>query len=243
MRCNKLKMTGVLILGVGMSGCAVSEAVKGWDNRYGPDPAMPLAKVQESIKNQNGIMAELENQVQGKDGSINYMNVTLAGFNFVDEQCDAYLKELFAIDQERNRLKSGITDTGLMTNAVLTATSASKASMALVTSAFGLSGQFSDSFADSYLYGKHTSTILTVVQKLQTAERDKLGSAKSKPSSRPEAYGWIRSYLQLCMPPTIEAQMEQALVGSQATGPKNADGNTATGTGSDKAVTFQAPAQ
>ena len=96
MRCNKLKMTGVLILGVGMSGCAVSEAVKGWDNRYGPDPAMPLAKVQESIKNQNGIMAELENQVQGKDGSINYMNVTLAGFNFVDEQCDAYLKELFA---------------------------------------------------------------------------------------------------------------------------------------------------
>ena len=37
--------------------------------------------------------------------------------------------------------------------------------------------------------------------------------------------------------------MEQALVGSQATGPKNADGNTATGTGSDKAVTLQAPAQ
>ena len=81
--------------------------------------------------------------------------ITLAGFNFVDEQCDAYLHELFIIDQDRDKLKAGLNSAGLVTNAILAATPASKTSMAIVAQAFGLSSQFTDTVANSYLYGAH----------------------------------------------------------------------------------------
>src|SRR5580704_2435922 len=91
----------------GMSGCS-SGALSGWPNRYGPDPSLPGAQVAASADNQVTIFQGLAKVSHDSSGRLNPYLVTLAGFNFVDEQCDAYLHELFVIDQDRVRLKQGI---------------------------------------------------------------------------------------------------------------------------------------
>ncbi len=148
---SRAALFGVIGISVGLGGCA-NGAVSGWSNRYGPDPAFPSAEVSKSADNQVAVLEALKVVSHNSAGQVDPYLLTLAGFNFVDEQCDAYLHELFVIDQDRDRLKQGIDVAGLVTNAILAATPASKASMAIVAQALGLSSQFTDTVANSYLF-------------------------------------------------------------------------------------------
>ncbi|QRM54669.1 hypothetical protein [Sinorhizobium sp. BG8] len=223
----------LLLLLAGLSGCAESAA--GWQHRYGPDPLPPPNVVVASTENQLNIMASLR-RVAMADGTATTADVhyltTLAGFNFVDEQCDVYLKELFVLDQERTRLRRGIDSAGLLTNAVLATTTASKATMAITTQAFGLTSQYVDVLANGYLYGVNAATIFGIVSKLQAAYRDQTDKDKTKINSTPAAYARIRGYLQLCMPPSIESKINEALASATAVAGSKATGATTEGSGS-----------
>lgn len=229
-----------VIVALGISGCS-SDVLSGWPNRYGPDPALPSAQVATSSDNQVAIFENLAKVSHDSSGQLNPYLVTLAGFNFIDEQCDAYLHELFVIDQERDRLKQGINSAGLMTNAILAATPASKVSMAVVAQAFGLSSQFTDTIANTYLYNVHASTVYGVVSKLQSAYRDQANTDMAKINSEPAAYFRIRGYLQLCLPPTIESKINEVVASSTAVGGKEATGTNSTGPGTSTTTRLVAP--
>ena len=232
---SRATLFGVIGISLGLGACA-NGAVSGWSNRYGPDPAFPSAEVSKSADNQVAVLDALKVVSHNSAGQVDPYLLTLAGFNFVDEQCDAYLHELFVIDQDRDRLKQGIDVAGLVTNAILASTPASKASMAIVAQAFGLSSQFTDTVANSYLYGAHASTILGVVSKLQAAYRDQADKDKSQISSEPAVYYRIRGYLQLCMPPTIESKINDTLSSSTAVSGKAATDSASGGSGTSKAT-------
>ena len=200
--------------GLALSGCAGLESAKGWQNRYGPDPAMPADTVTKVTNNHALTMASFLAASQNPAKPPDWSLATQAGLNFVDDQCDAYLHELYAIDQERNRLKKGLDGAGLLTNAVLAAVPASKTTMAIVTQSFGLTSQFVDTAADSYLYGVHVTTIFSVVDKLQTEYRKQVGTMQI--TSEPQAYNVVRGYLRLCMPPVIQGKIDEALTAGKA---------------------------
>lgn len=219
-----------LVLGtISLAGC---EAANGFGNRYGPDPAMPTTLVNASADHADNIMARLKASANCPPGTENSSEcnyaTTLVGFNFVDEQCDAYLRELFALDKERDRLKNAIGSAGLLTNAILAVSPASKVTMAIAAQAFGLSSSYVDVLADSYLYQKDAGVVFTVVATLQAQFRDNIYKAyadnKLFINNDPQSYSFIRGYLRLCMPPTIESKITEALAGASARLPPKGSG-------------------
>ena len=232
-----------------LSACS---GLDGFQHRYGPDPQISPLVVDASITRQDQIMKRLYEAARcredaGETGECLYA-MTVAGFNFVDEQCDAYLHELFVLDKERDRLKSGILAADKLTNAVLAVSPASKVTMAIVAQAFGLTSEFVDVATDSYLYKANSGTVLHIVAELQSEYRDITFKNRNLIATIPNSYGQIRSYLRLCMPPTIESKIETALakttaVPSKSTTPskekRESVGATTQGPGSMKNVELE----
>lgn len=219
MALNEMLQVGLVT--VSLAGCAAAE---GFGNRYGPDPAMPVRQIEASVDHQVDIMAKLKSAASCPAEMVhspdcNYAT-TLVGFNFVDEQCDAYLHELFALDKERERAKDAVVAAGTLTSAILGVSNASKATMVIAAQAFGLSASYIDVFADSYLYKTDTGVIYSVVEKLQTEYRkgayEDFKNNRNLYATDPQVYGSIRGYLRLCMPPTIQSKITTAIASAKA---------------------------
>ena len=212
----RLEIACFFAIGALLCGCA---GAKDWDKRYGPDPALPKAEVEKSVVHQQDIivaLAGLTDCAPGEARSGCGYQMTVAGFNFVDEQCDAYLRELFIIDKERDRARNFLGAADKLTNAVLAVSPASKATMAIVAQAFGLTSDYVDAATDSYLYKANSGSVLHVVAEMQKAYRDQTFSNREKLASQPDVYAQIRGYLRLCMPPTIESKIEEAIASTTA---------------------------
>lgn len=194
-----------------LAGCSGIESIAGWNLRNGPKPEISPDAIGASLITQATIMAKLEEATTVPGQAPNYYQVTLAGMNFIDEQCDAYLRELYLLDHARDRLKGALTATGSATHIIMGLASASSVSMGVVAAAFNLSSQLLDNQANSYLYGVSSTVVFSVVGKTQAKYRESLKALSAQAHSRPEAYAQIRGYLQLCMPPTIEAQVSSLL--------------------------------
>lgn len=222
------------ILPVIFASSCIPQAVIGWDYRNGPNPEMPYAKrVEPHLSNQARIMnAFLDSAVKGgapTPGKGIWYYAAVEGFNFVDAECDQYMGELYALDHARDRFKSAVDSTGLLVNAIMATDPSSKVAMAIVTQAFGLTSKYVDTFANSYLYSGHSSTVHHVVEAMQAEYRRNV--IPSNITTSPEAYHSIRGYLELCLPPIIEAKIDSALQASKATAspPKKDDPNKAAG--------------
>ena len=77
-------------------------------------------------------------------------HASLAGFNYVDDQCTAYFDQLYFIDRERGQLKSGLAAASGTTAAILGVTNASTLTMSVVASAFGFASAATDILAGTY---------------------------------------------------------------------------------------------
>jgi len=224
-----------LLMGCQMAGCA---GLNDWDKRYGPDPAMPVQEVRHSVDHQEAIMESLYRLTNCENRDVTpacSYQVAVAGFNFIDEQCDAYLRELFIIDKERDRAKSFIGGADKLTNAVLAVSPASKVTMAIVAQAFGLTSSYLDVATDSYLYQANSGSILHVVSELQKAYRNQSFAGRGMLVSVPDIYGQIRGYLKLCMPPTIESEIEKVIAKTTAV----ASTGASSGPGTLQSITLQ----
>jgi hypothetical protein len=205
----------LLLASLVLAGC---EAASGFGNRYGPDPGVPSKLVAASVDNQIDIMAKLAEATDCRGEQVDqdavnncHYQTTIVGFNFVDEQCDAYLRELFALDTERDRLKTVISGADKLTNAVLAVSPASKITMAIVAQSFGLTNDYVNVAADSYLFKADAGLVYNVVATLQASYRNGVYNNKNLITSRPESYSAIRGYLRLCLPPTIQSKISTTL--------------------------------
>lgn len=224
MRMSDLIFASTLI--AGLTGCATTDGISGFSYRNGPSYVIDPAEIDKSTQNQIHIMEKLEVLASNGSGKFSYYDVTVTGFNFVDEQCDAYLHELYALDHERDRWKSAINATGVLSNAILGAMPVSKASITIVAQAFGLSSSLVDSFTDSYTFKSHSADVYTIVGKLQAEYRTQTKTFKTEINSEADTYHYIRGYLNICMPPSIEAQISQGI--STLSASANAKSNGAT---------------
>ena len=138
--------------------------------------------------------------------------VVLTGFNFVDEQCDQYMKALFVIDAASARAVGSINATGQVTNAILSAASASSVSMTIVAQVFGLASSLTTLNTSAYLLGAGSSgPIYNLVKRQQQVLRGYAKQNKGEINNSATAYGYIRNYLQLCLPQGIKASMNAAI--------------------------------
>jgi hypothetical protein len=200
---------------LGLAGCAE------FDQRKGLDPVINGASVQTASYNKSIIINALAEDAGYRPGEpVDYYNVAEAGFNYVDDQCRSYFDKLFFIDRGRGQLKSGLAATSATTAAILGVTQASAPSLAIVAAAFGLASAATDIVAGTYLYALPPATTQGFVEKLQLAFREAASAAASRDPRRytlTYTYFLIQQYLNLCLPPTIEAEITKHINSASAT--------------------------
>lgn len=206
-------------------GCSDIDVLKssyknGLDGKFEPDQLNSAVELQDKIMYRIEVYNGRKEGDDWKPSDQFYYNVTLTGLSFIDEQCDAYMRELYLLDKVRDRTKSVITSTGVITQAILGALPTSKASVTIVGQAFGLSDAMVDSFANSYLFQNHSAEVTSLVETMQAEYRKAVSDNQKKPdtkiTSRPQAYTAIRGYFRLCMPQSIEARISNTLQNLEA---------------------------
>ncbi|MCP4073832.1 MAG: hypothetical protein GY742_19210 [Hyphomicrobiales bacterium] len=192
---------------------------------FGPSPVLQASQVAEYSNNRKLILSSLRNDAAGYvDASVTWYDVTLAGFNFVDDQCTLYFNHLFKLRRNSKAAKSGLTAFGATTNAILAVTGSSTLSMTAVAQAFGLASQLVDIHSDTFLYNLPPSETSQFVREMQRAYRDGVALQSGAITGPTVTYHKIQEYLNLCLPQTIEARLVKHVSDAKAVPVGNASG-------------------
>lgn len=127
-----------------------------------------------------------------------------AGMNDIDVRCDAYLVWLDSRRRAREPVLQEISDIRTATTAILAATGVGVEPIAIAAAAFGLASSSFTNLNASLVFALDQSTVQTIVVSRQTDFRRNLPTVID---NRPAAIYALRSYLRLCMPMTIDTQV------------------------------------
>lgn len=209
------------VMMLSLTGCA------GFELRKGPSPVLDGTAAYNASGNKNvlirALAADAAVDIDGP-GQPDYYLVAEAGFNYVDDQCRAYFDELFFLNKGREQVKSGLAATGQTTLAILGITGAAVPTMTIVAQAFGLASAATDIVAGTYLYALPPATTQGFVERLQLAFRDAASHNSTSVRSPADAYYLVQRYLNLCLPPTIEAEITKQISNTSAVGQQVGNG-------------------
>lgn len=138
-------------------------------------------------------------------GGSGWSSFVQAGMNDIDQRCDAYLSWLDSRRRLSGAIQQQISDTRTATEAIMAFSLAGSRAIAVVGSAFGFGAATFTNLNTRLLLEVNHSTVQAVVLNRQTEYREGLKN-RSIPS-RPAAIYALRSYLRLCMPMTIETEI------------------------------------
>lgn len=201
----------------------------------GVDPAglsarLDPADVKLASGNRQDIMTALRSDAGFmSDGAPSWYDVTLAGFNYVDDRCAEYFDTLFKLNRKKESLKSSLSAFDQTSSAIMSITGTTEVTMQVIAQAFGLASNMTDIIAGTYLFELPPATTQKFVDETLHAYRNGAEENRNLINSPTFAYGYIRGYLNLCLPATIEGKLVDHIGGARAV----ADGG---GAGADLAV-------
>lgn len=144
-----------------------------------------------------------------------------AGMNDIDRRCDAYLMWLDAQRRNRPTVLEQISATNVATSGILSVTGAGAKAMALAASAFGLATATYSNWNSRLLLAVDHSTVQGLVYRRQEQFRQNYSSAIRNVSDRPTALYLLRGYLRICMPMTIETDINSTITLVQNDAPQS----------------------
>lgn len=205
-------LIGILI--GGLSACG-----QGPNGLRPVNPTLDAEAVVQTTSDRQRIMAALQRDADfGRvAGSASWYEITLSGFNFVDDQCSAYFDSLFRLERDRRATVSGLGAFGQTANAILAASGESELTLTVVAQVFGLGRSITEIVADSFLFQLPPATTRDFVSTTQAAYRSGIASEASSINNPSIAYSYIRGYLDLCLPVTIEGMLVDTISSTQAT--------------------------
>jgi hypothetical protein len=146
--------------------------------------------------------------------------IVQAGLNDIDARCDSYLAWL---DQKRRENAGILTEIGAVRFAVdaltnpAVVTGVSPVALAAISAAFGLATSTVNNFNSLLLQVDHT-TVQNVVFNNRHDFRENLVKLSSTINNKPMAIHTLRTYLTICMPMTISANINSTVTVFQQTG-------------------------
>jgi hypothetical protein len=173
--------------------------------------------------------AGLVNQLGEEDlkftvtNDVSWDMVIRAGMDYADVRCESYLHALYRLDRDR---KTAVTQTGLLggaTAGVQAALGKAAKEVAIVAILFGLTSSTIDNVASNLLYELEPSSVRTLVKAQQAQYRASLGTGYR---DRPAAMTALRGYALLCVPASIESEVNLAV---RRTQPETKPGDPAKG--------------
>ena len=147
------------------------------------------------------------------DGTIPpYSQVVAAGINYVDVRCDRFMDALFWFNRMRETASRQIQYVGAASAAALTILKASEELIGLAPLGIGLLDQTTNNVGRGLLYDLPPHTVRVLVEKQQQAY---LQAVAKEYTSRPHAMQTIQGYAALCLPATIEAEVNRAVAATE----------------------------
>ena len=145
--------------------------------------------------------------------------IVQAGLNDIDTRCDSYLAWL---DQKKRENSAILAEIGSVRFAVDALTNpaiagASAVGLAAISAAFGLATNTVNNFNSLLLQVDHT-TVQTVVVTNRRIFREELLKISAAIDNKPAAIHTLRTYLSICMPMTIAANINSTVTVYQQTG-------------------------
>jgi len=175
------------------------------------------------VELQNQYIAFVCDQAGPACASGNWTAFVQAGMNDIDQRCDGFLLWLDARRRDKEPVLGEISALSTATHAIMTVSGASPKSLDIVTAAFGLATQTYINWNSRLLISVNQSTVQTVVYSGQTDFRQKI-NGYSVPD-QPTAIYLLRNYLRICMPTTIEAEINTTPTLVQRGNPMDAKDN------------------
>lgn len=166
-------------------------------------------KVLTAYKERAGVKEELPPETSDK-----WQLVVRAGLNAIDEQCEKYIDAIFWADRDLRTARNQINLIGATTATLMGVFSASAEAIAATAGAFGFSTQGITNFSSGLLYEIEPSGIQKVVKRSQATYRQGVEQRMTAYNSRPAAVAAIQGYLSLCLPASIETQINEAVAAS-----------------------------
>ncbi|MCP4937130.1 MAG: hypothetical protein GY927_23715 [bacterium] len=195
-----------------LSGCIGDASLNN-----GLSPVLQSESVERgSMRKKKILLALREDAEFGLNREVNWYDVTVAGFNFVDDQCTSYFNQLYKLRRSTNAAKSGINAFDKTTNAILAATGNNVLTISIVAQAFGLASDLVDAYSDTFLYNLPPSETSRFVRELQRAYRNGIAAQQSVITSPAETYHQLQEYLNICLPQTIEARLIERIATTSA---------------------------
>lgn len=153
---------------------------------------------------------ELQNQYvdflcKQSGSECNWATFVQAGMNDIDQRCDGFLTWLDARRRDREPVLQEITAVSTAAHTIMTVSGASPKSLDIMTAAFGLASATYNNWNSRLLLAVNQSTVQEVVYSSQGKFRDKIKTFVV--NDRPTAIYLLRNYLRLCLPTTIEANI------------------------------------
>ena len=231
------KQATALVLGTwALCGCTTVENEM-WGLRYGPQPVLVNEVVQTSMQRQLPAVAAVSSDIDTVTGQRialawparqdrrEWYTLILRGFNTIDDACMSYVDSLWIMERQKTRNSTILYAAGAAGAALIAAaqtTPSTAAALVVLSQAFGFAGVLNNAVFDTYLYSQNASTIKRIIQKTTLEYRSDLaenigGDEVTYPiASVGAAYHHMREYLALCLPPTIQAQIDERLNGAKA---------------------------
>ncbi|TCA08575.1 hypothetical protein [Rhizobium leguminosarum] len=183
---------------------------------YGPSPVLSYASVSSSTNNYTHVRNNLVLRAgfDPQQSGVDWYEVTRAGFDYVDEQCDAYLGALYRLRRDRDTIKSQLVATGTATTSILGFVDAAPRAILITAAAFGLATQLSDNATNSLLFAMDPADVQSLVKSQTTAYRAGAAAQRVNYNTGNAAMEGVRGYLNLCLPISIEAQIKATLQGT-----------------------------
>ena len=150
-------------------------------------------------------------------GSASWYETTLAGFNFVDDQCSAYFSQLYELERNSRATVAGLGAFAQTASAILAVTGADVLTITSVAQAFGLATSLTEITANSFLYRLPPAATRGFVRSTMGAYRSAVASEAKNIDNPALAYSYIRGYLDLCLPVTIEGMLVDTVSSVEAT--------------------------
>jgi len=145
--------------------------------------------------------------------------IVQAGLNDIDTRCDAYLAWLDAKRRENSAILTEISAVRFAVDALTNPniTGVSGVGLAAISAAFGLATSTVNNF-NSLLLQVDQTTVQTVVTGNRRVFREDLVRFSSSITNKPLAIHTLRSYLSICMPMTISANINSTVTVFRQTG-------------------------
>jgi hypothetical protein len=128
-----------------------------------------------------------------------------AGMNDIDLRCDGFLTWLDARRRDRQPVVAEISAVNAAAHTIMTVSGATPKSLEIVTAAFQLATDTYINWNSRLLLAINQSTVQDIVYTSQGQYREKIKTFLI--NDRPTAIYLLRNYLRLCMPTTIEANI------------------------------------